>query len=59
MIGKVIHCSDVGSYCEGIVRADSVEKAVRLAAEHAQEVHGLNEITPEIAEKVKAANREE
>jgi predicted small metal-binding protein len=58
-MGKVIHCSDIGFDCEGIVRADSDEEAVRLAMKHAQEVDGLEEITPDIAEKVKASIRGE
>jgi predicted small metal-binding protein len=58
-MGKAIQCSDIGFDCESIIRADSDDEAVRLAAEHAQKVHGLSEITPEIAVKVKALLREE
>jgi predicted small metal-binding protein len=50
-MGKAIHCSDVGFDCEGVVRADSDDEAVRLAAEHAQKVRGPSEITSEIGER--------
>jgi predicted small metal-binding protein len=56
---KVIHCRDVGFDCEGVVRADSEEEVVALAAQHAAEVHGVTELTPEIVEAVKGAIRDE
>ncbi len=56
---KVIHCRDVGFDCEGVVRAESEDAVVALAVEHAAEVHGVTEVTPEIAQAVQAAIREE
>jgi predicted small metal-binding protein len=58
-MAKVISCKDVGFDCEGIVRAETEEEALQIAAAHAKEVHGIQEITPEIAEKVKTAMRDE
>ena len=54
-MAKVINCKDVGFDCEGVVRAETEEEALQIAAAHAKEVHGIQEITPEIAEKVKTA----
>jgi predicted small metal-binding protein len=56
---KVIHCRDVGFDCNGVIRAKTEKEALALAAEHAQKVHGVKEITPEIVAKVKSVMREE
>lgn len=55
----VIHCADVGFDCDGVIRAETEEEALRQAAEHAKSVHGLQEVTPEVVEKVKAAMNED
>ena len=55
---KVIHCRDVGFDCDGVIRAKTEKEALELAAAHAQAVHGVKEITPDIVNKVKSAIRE-
>lgn len=59
MSEKVIHCRDVGFDCEGVVRAETEEEVVAMAAEHAAQVHGVTELTPEIVAAVKSAIRDE
>lgn len=56
---KVIHCKDVGFDCEGVVRANSDQEVMQLAAEHAKSVHGVKELTSEMIEKVKSVIRDE
>jgi predicted small metal-binding protein len=56
---KVIHCRDVGFDCDGIIKAHTEEQALALAADHARNVHGVRQITPEIVEKIKSVMREE
>ena len=56
---KVIHCKDVGFDCEGVVRADSDQEVMQLAAEHAKSVHGVTELTSEMVEKVRSVIRNE
>ncbi len=56
---KVIHCRDVGFDCDGIIRAKTADEALRLAAEHANTEHGINEVTPEVVEKIRSVMREE
>ena len=56
---KVIHCKDVGFDCEGVVRANSDQEVMQLAAEHAKSVHGVTELTSEMVEKVKSVIRDE
>lgn len=58
-MAKVIHCRDVGFDCDGVIRAETEEEALQMAAQHAQSAHGLAEVTPAVVEKVKAVMREE
>ena len=58
-MAKVLHCRDVGFDCDGVIRAETEEEVLKKAAEHAQTVHNLKEITEEVVEKVRAAIRDE
>jgi predicted small metal-binding protein len=58
-MSKVVNCRDVGFDCDGVVRAETEEEALRLVAQHAQDKHGVAEITPEIVEKVRSVMRDE
>ena len=53
-MAKVIRCSDVGFDCEGVVRADTEEEVLQMAAEHAKSVHGITELTDDIVAKGKS-----
>jgi len=52
---KILRCKDVGFDCEGVIRAETEEEVLKMAAEHAQSVHNLNELSDEVVEKVRAA----
>jgi predicted small metal-binding protein len=56
---KVVDCKDVGFDCEGVIRAETEEEALKLVAEHAKEVHGIEEVPPEVVEKVLSVMRDE
>jgi predicted small metal-binding protein len=56
---KVVDCRDVGFDCEGVVRAESEEEVLKMVAEHAKEVHGMEEVPPDVVEKVRAVMRDE
>lgn len=58
-MAKVVHCRDVGFDCDGVVRAETEEAALRMVAEHARTAHGLETVSPEVAEKVKSVMRDE
>ena len=58
-VAKVLKCRDVGMDCDFEVRAGTEEEILKKAAEHAQTVHNMKEITKEVAEKVRAAIRDE
>ncbi len=52
---KVLRCKDVGFDCEGVIRAETEEEVLKMAAEHAQSAHNLNELSDEVVEKVRSA----
>jgi len=56
---KVIRCKDVGFDCEGVIKANTENEALALAAEHAKKVHGLKDVTPEIVAKIKSVMKDE
>ena len=58
-MAKVIHCREVGFDCDGVIRAETEEEALRKAAEHARVVHNVAEITPQMVAKVREAIRDE
>jgi predicted small metal-binding protein len=58
-MSKVLRCADVVGSCDFVARGDSEQDILRQAAEHARSAHNLNEISPEVAEKVRAAIRDE
>ena len=57
---KIIDCGKVNAApgCGHIVRADTEEEALRLAAEHARGAHGM-EPSPEFLAQVKTHMRDE
>lgn len=58
-MAKVLHCSDLGFQCDGVIQAQTEEEVMNLAAEHARTVHNLQEITEEVITKVRSAIRDE
>jgi predicted small metal-binding protein len=58
-MSKVIHCNDIFPGCAGVVMAESDDEVLRLAAEHAQNAHDVEEIDDATVEKVRAAIRTE
>ena len=51
---KKLNCRDLGFDCEKVIVAESEGEILKQAAEHAQTVHGLQEVSPEVVEAVKA-----
>ncbi len=58
-MSKAVYCREVGFDCNGKVTAETEEEVIAKAAKHAMEVHGVKEITPEIAAKVKSVVHDE
>lgn len=58
-MAKVVKCRDVGVDCDFEARGQTEQEVLRNAAEHARTAHGMEQIPPELAVKVKAAIRDE
>ena len=49
---KKLNCCDAGFDCPAVVRADSEEEVLAIAANHALEAHGVT-VTEEMAAQIK------
>ncbi len=58
-MSKVLTCRDVGVDCDFVARGATADEVMEKAREHAAKDHGFAEIPPELAEKAKAAIRDE
>lgn len=58
-MAKVLHCRDVGFDCEGVIRGDTEDDVMQQAAQHARDAHGMEEVTPEIAEQIRSKIQDE
>ncbi len=58
-MAKVVNCRDAGVDCDFEARADTEEELFKILAEHAKSGHGMEEIPPELVEKVRAVIRVE
>ncbi len=56
---KVVHCRDLGFDCDGVVRAETEEEAIQQVAAHAQSVHEMETVPPELADQVREVMRDE
>ena len=57
-MAKSISCRDVGVDCDFQATGETVEDVMQQCAEHAKSAHGMDEIPPELAEKVQSAIRD-
>ncbi len=56
---KILRCGDLMAGCPVMIKGTSEEEVMQKAAKHAKEAHNINEVTPELAAKVKTAIRTE
>ncbi len=54
---KHLRCRDVGMDCDFEASGRTEDEVVQKAAAHAARDHGITEITPELATRVRAAIR--
>jgi predicted small metal-binding protein len=52
---KQFSCSDIGMACGFQLRAKTEAEVMKHAKMHAMDAHGMKEMPPEVAEKIKAA----
>jgi predicted small metal-binding protein len=51
---RELNCRDAGFDCDAVVRADTDDEVMAQAATHAREVHGLELIDDETAQKIRS-----
>lgn len=54
-MAKILKCRDVGMDCDVEVHTTTEDEVLLRAAEHAQTVHGMQEISQEVVAKLRAA----
>jgi len=55
---KQLSCGDLMSGCEAVIEGKDETEVMAKAAEHAKTAHGLPQIPPELAGKVRSAIKE-
>jgi predicted small metal-binding protein len=55
VMAKQMRCADVVPGCDYTAWAETEEELMELVVAHARTAHGIEEVTPEVAEKVQAA----
>jgi predicted small metal-binding protein len=58
-MAKVVRCRDVGFDCDGMVRAETEEEALKQVAAHAKTVHNMETVSEEVVKKVRQVMRDE
>ena len=56
---KVLNCRDVGVDCDFVARGATEEEVMEKARAHAAKDHGFEDIPPELADRARAAIRDE
>lgn len=56
-MSKQLACGDVVPGCAFTAEAGSEDELMKKAADHAAKQHGVKDVTPELAAKLKAAIR--
>jgi predicted small metal-binding protein len=59
MMAKRMSCRDVGPDCDFVARGESDEEVMGRVAEHARTAHGMDEVPQELAQKARAAIRDD
>ena len=58
-MARRMSCRDVGPDCDFVARGESDEEVMGQVAEHARSAHGMEDVPPDVAEKVRAAIRDD
>jgi predicted small metal-binding protein len=58
-MAKSLCCRDVGPDCDFVAHGETEEEIMGQVVQHAKSVHGFEEVPVELAEKARAAIRDE
>jgi predicted small metal-binding protein len=51
---KELRCRDAGFDCEGVIQGEDEQEVMSKAADHAREVHGLDELDEETGQRLRS-----
>lgn len=57
-MAKILRCRDVGFDCDAEVHASSEDEVMAQVAQHAREVHGVDDVPDEVVVRALAAIRD-
>ena len=52
---KQLRCGDLMPGCNAVIEGKDEAEVMQKGAEHAKKAHGMNQIPPDVAQKVKGA----
>jgi predicted small metal-binding protein len=55
---KQLRCGDAGFECDAVIEGEDEEEVMSKAADHAREVHGMDEIDEETGRQIRSLIRE-
>jgi predicted small metal-binding protein len=58
-MAKKMECRSVGLDCDFVARGENEDEIMHKVGEHAKAAHGMTEIPPDVAEKVRASIHED
>jgi len=58
-MAKTLSCRDAGVDCDFVAKGETVEEIFAQCAKHGKEAHGMEEIPPDLVEKMRGLIREE
>jgi predicted small metal-binding protein len=58
-MSKILKCRDVGIDCDFEARGANEQEILQKAAEHAKSAHNIEQISPELASKVRSVIHDE
>ena len=56
---KVLNCAEVVPGCAHTMQGETEDEVMKQASAHAAAEHGMTDISPELAEKVRASIKDE
>ncbi len=54
-MAKQLQCNDLMPGCDFVAKGETEQEVMQKAAAHAKDVHDIQEVTPDLAAKVKGA----
>lgn len=58
-MAKTLRCREVGPDCDFVARGETEDEVMAQVADHARTAHGIDEVSPEMADKARSVIREE